>query len=216
MSPYSIIYADPPWNFKAWGANENRSPKNHYVCMNIDDIYNLPVQSLAADNCVLFMWAVNPLLPEAFETIRRWGFTYKTVAFTWVKTTPKNKYHFGLGYWTRANPEICLLATKGKISRVSAGVPNLQVHQVREHSRKPDEIRSEIVKLLGDLPRIELFARQRVAGWDVFGNEVEGSIRLPTKHAPDVWDSSASTGIILPSEVSASQADSNPAHTQVM
>jgi len=185
MSPYSIIYADPPWNFKAWGKNENRSPKNHYVCMGIEDIYNLPVQSLAADNCVLFMWAVNPLLPEAFETIKRWGFTYKTVAFTWVKTTEKNKNHFGLGYWTRANPEICLLATKGKISRVNAGVPNLQIHKVREHSRKPDEIRGEIVRLLGDLPRIELFARSQTQGWDVFGNEVEGSIRLLTQRAAD-------------------------------
>jgi len=185
MSPYSIIYADPPWNFKAWGKNENRSPKNHYICMSMDDIYNLPVQSLAAENCVLFMWAVNPMLPEALETIKRWGFTYKTVAFTWVKTTEKNKNHFGLGYWTRANPEICLLATKGKISRVNAGVPNLQIHKVREHSRKPDEIRGEIVRLLGDLPRIELFARSQTQGWDVFGNEVEGSIRLLTQHGAD-------------------------------
>ena len=185
MSPYSIIYADPPWNFKAWGKQGKKAPQNHYVCMTDDDIYNLPVSSLAAENCALFMWATYPLLQEGLETIKRWGFTYRTVAFTWVKTTKNEKYHMGLGYWTRANPEICLLATKGVIKRVNAGVRNLQIHQVREHSRKPDEVRSEIIKLMGDLPRIELFARQQISGWDVFGNEVEGSIRLLTSRAAD-------------------------------
>jgi N6-adenosine-specific RNA methylase IME4 len=175
---YSIIYADPPWNFKAWGKQGKKAPQNHYVCMSDDDIYNLPVSSLANENCALFMWATYPLLQEAFVTISRWGFTYRTVAFTWVKTTKNDKYHMGLGYWTRANPEICLLATKGVIKRIDAGVRNLQIHKVREHSRKPDEIRGEIVRLLGDLPRIELFARSQTQGWDVFGNEVEGSICL--------------------------------------
>ena len=185
MSPYSIIYADPPWNFKAWGKQGKKAPQNHYVCMSDEDIYSLPVSSLANENCALFMWATYPLLQEAFVTINRWGFTYRTVAFTWVKTTKNDKYHMGLGYWTRANPEICLLATKGVIKRIDAGVRNLQVHKVREHSRKPDEIRGEIVRLLGDLPRIELFARSQTQGWDVFGNEVEGSIRLLTQRAAD-------------------------------
>ena len=186
MSPYNIIYADPPWNFKAWGKQGKKAPQNHYVCMTDEDIYSLPVSSIAAENCALFMWATYPLLQEAFVTLSRWGFTYRTVAFTWVKTNKNDKYHMGLGYWTRANPEICLLATKGVIKRIDAGVRNLQVHKVREHSRKPDEIRGEIVRLLGDLPRIELFARSQTQGWDVFGNEVEGSIRLLTQREPDL------------------------------
>ncbi len=111
-------------------------------------------------------------MPLAFDCIKSWGFQYKTVAFNWVKTTKKNKYHFGGGNWTRSNPEICLLATKGKIKRQSASVRELCVSELREHSRKPDCIRDRIVELCGDLPRIELFARQKTLGWDAWGNEV--------------------------------------------
>ena len=115
---------------------------------------------------------------EAFEVIKSWGFTYKTVAFTWVKTTVNNKYHFGGGNWTRTNPEQCLLATKGKIKRISASVRNLCASKIREHSKKPDEIRYRITELVGTLPRIELFARQKTEGWDVWGNEVKSDIEL--------------------------------------
>ena len=118
------------------------------------------------------MWCVDPMLPEALRVIKSWGFNYKTIAFTWVKKTKHNKDHFGTGVWTRKNPEICLLATKGKPKRQKANVRQLQKHLVREHSRKPDEIRNEIIRLCGDLPKIELFARQRVQGWDCWGNEV--------------------------------------------
>jgi N6-adenosine-specific RNA methylase IME4 len=177
---YNIIYADPPWNFKAWGKTGRKAPQNHYSCMTDEQIFSLPVQSLCDDNCALFLWATYPLLKEALNTIDSWGFSYRTVAFTWVKTTENNKFHFGLGYWTRANPEICLLATRGIVKRISASVRNLQVHRVREHSRKPDEIRNEIVTLLGDVPRIELFAREKTDGWDVWGNEVESDISLLT------------------------------------
>jgi len=187
MSPYNIIYADPPWNYKVWSKDTGigRSAESHYKTMSIEDIYKLPVKSICDKNAALFLWVTYPLLPEGLQTLKSWGFEYKTVAFTWAKTTAKDKYFMGLGYWTRANPEICLLGTRGNMKRIDAGVRNLQVHKVREHSRKPDEIRGEIVRLLGDLPRIELFARSQTQGWDVFGNEVEGSIRLLTPRAAD-------------------------------
>ena len=178
MKKYQIIYADPPWNFKAWGKTGKKAPQNHYPCMANEQIYNLNIKGLANDNCALFLWATYPLLQEALETIRMWDFKYRTVAFTWVKTTKNDKYHMGLGYWTRANPEICLIATRGVIKRINAGVRNLQIIKKRAHSQKPDEIRGEIVNLLGDLPRIELFAREKTEGWDVWGNEVESDIDL--------------------------------------
>jgi N6-adenosine-specific RNA methylase IME4 len=137
-----------------------------------EEIKNLPVKNIAADNAHLYMWVTNQYLLEAKEVIKAWGFKYSTVGFTWVKTTKNNKYFFGLGYWTRANPEICLIAKKGSIKRLSKKIPNLIVDQIREHSRKPDITRTNIVELCGDLPRIELFARQRVDGWDNWGNQV--------------------------------------------
>lgn len=120
-----------------------------------------------------FLWVMNSEIPLALDVIKGWGFTYKTLAFTWVKTTKHGKYHFGGGNWTRSNPELCLLATRGKPKRVSASVRNLRVARLREHSRKPDEIRSDIVELCGDLPRVELFCRYPESGWDVWGNQVE-------------------------------------------
>ena len=172
---YNIIYADPPWSFKTRSekGKEKKSADNHYSCMNIEDIYNLPVKNIAEDNSFLFLWVTYPLLVEGVETIKKWGFTYKTCAFSWVK---KNKVadslFWGLGYWTRANNEICLLGTKGNPKRVSKSVHQVVVDKIREHSRKPDCVRDRIVQLCGDIPRIELFARQRVEGWDAWGNEV--------------------------------------------
>jgi site-specific DNA-methyltransferase (adenine-specific) len=121
------------------------------------------------------------MLEDALSVIEAWGFTYKTVAFTWVKTNRSGKgFHFGLGYWTRANPEICLLATRGRPRRVSRSVPNLLVSPLRDHSRKPDEARDRIVELCGDLRRAELFARQKVAGWCAWGDEVASDFHLPS------------------------------------
>lgn len=170
---YNIIYADPPWafNFKNRVGLSDEAKGRLYETMKAEDIVNLPVSEICDDNCMLFLWVMNSEIPLALDCIRAWGFKYKTVAFTWVKTT-KNNYHFGGGNWTRSNPELCLLATKGKPKRISASIRNLQIHGLREHSRKPDEIRNEIVKLCGDLPRIELFARQKHEGWDCWGNEV--------------------------------------------
>ena len=170
---YDIIYADPAWSFKSYSSKgEGRNATQHYDCMSINDICNLPVGNISKNDCVLFIWVIDPMLPQAFEVIKAWGFKYKTVAFTWVKENKSEGYFTGLGYWTRANPEMCLLATKGKPKRISKSVRQLVMDKRREHSRKPDRIRNDIVELCGDLPRIELFARQQVDGWDNWGNEI--------------------------------------------
>jgi len=174
---YSIIYADPPWSFNFH--KRNLKDKSHlYQTMKSQDILDLNISNLTKEDCVLFLWVMNSEIPLALECIKNWGFKYKTVAFTWAKLTKHNKYHFGGGNWTRSNPEICLLATKGKPKRKSASVRNLVVSKLREHSRKPDEVRNSIIELVGDLPRIELFAREKTEGWDVWGNEVENDIEL--------------------------------------
>jgi len=171
---YSVIYADPPWSFKTYSdKGKDRSPENHYSTMNFKDICNLPVNNIANDNSVLLMWITDPLLDKAFKVIDAWGFKYKTVGFTRAKTNRKKLGFFtGLGYWTRGNPEMCLLATKGKPKRISKSVPQLVVEQRREHSRKPDIMYNHIENLL-DGPYIELFARTKRKGWDCWGNQTD-------------------------------------------
>ena len=141
--------------------------------MSIESISALPVSSLTDNDAILFLWVTLPLLPEALNVIRAWGFIYKTAAFVWIKQNKKSASLFwGLGHWTRANAEICLLATKGQPKRFSAKVHQVIISPVEEHSKKPDVIREKIVELAGNLPRVELFARQATPGWDVWGNEV--------------------------------------------
>ena len=174
---YNIIYADPPWRYemkKGQGVAEN-----HYSTMGIEEICSLPVQEICDKDCALFLWVTFPQLPEAFKVIKAWGFCYKTVAFVWLKQNRKAlTWFYGLGFWTRSNAEICLLATKGHPKRQSAGIHQLVISPVERHSKKPDEVREKIVALMGDVPRIELFARQQTPGWDVWGNEVENSTAL--------------------------------------
>ena len=171
---YNIIYADPPWRFNTYSdkGKEKKSADNHYTCMSINDIYNLPVNSISAKDSVLFLWVTFPLLQEGLRTINEWGFTYKTCGFTWLKKNKiKDTPFVGLGYWTRSNAELCLLATKGKPKRVSKAVQQALYEPIEQHSKKPDSVRDRIVQLCGDLPRVELFARQPTPGWDVFGND---------------------------------------------
>ena len=176
---YSVIYADPPWDFKNWSyTGEVKNAKIHYPCMSIKDICEIPVSNIADDDCVLLMWTTDPMLEKSFDVIKSWGFTYKTMGFVWAKTNKTNLGVFqGLGYWTRANPEYCLLATKGKPKRVSNDVNTLVVSDRREHSRKPDEMYAHIEKLL-DGPYIELFARNKKDGWDSWGNQTEKHERI--------------------------------------
>ena len=151
--------------------------------MNISDICALPVADIAEKDCALFLWATFPMLPEALRVIEAWGFTFKTVAFVWLKKNKKaDSWFYGLGFWTRSNAEICLLATKGHPKRQDKGIHQFIISPIEAHSKKPDEVRDKIVRLMGDTPRIELFARQTAVGWAAWGNEVDGA-------APDLFSS---------------------------
>jgi N6-adenosine-specific RNA methylase IME4 len=180
---HGVIYADPPWTFSTYShKGKGRSPEAYYDCMSLADIKALPVANWAAHDCVLLLWATDPLLPTALEVIKAWGFKYKTVGFYWAKlnkSAQQSIYHessffTGLGFWTRANPELCLLATRGHPKRRSADVRKLIVAPRREHSRKPDEAYARIEALCAG-PYLELFARgaERRPGWNRWGAEAD-------------------------------------------
>ena len=177
MKRYQIIYADPPWRYEQ--KSMQGAAEKHYPTMSIADLCALPVADIAAADSALFLWATFPQLPAALKLIRAWGFTYKTIAFLWLKKNKRSdSWFYGLGFWTRGNAEICLLATKGHPKRRAANIHQFIISPVQEHSKKPDEARKKIVDLMGDVPRIELFARCYTEGWDVWGNEVESDIDL--------------------------------------
>lgn len=188
MKKYKIIYADPPWSYNDKMSGHSFSLDHEYQTQGKEWIKNLNVRGIADKNCVLFIWAVSPLLPEALEVIESWGFKYKTVAFCWSKRTKSNLPVHNLGRWTMGNVELCLLATKGKPKRVVKNVKQLVVELRQNHSKKPDQVRERIVEVMGDLLRIELFARNRgcknlfgeneLDGWDAWGNEVDSDIEL--------------------------------------
>lgn len=173
---HNVVLADPPWRFKSYSPKgEGRSPSQHYDLMTLEDIARLPVIKLAADDCALFLWATYTHLEDAMYVLKAWGWEYSTVAFTWAKRTRHDTgWHFGLGYVTRANPEIVLYGRRGSPKRADKSVPNLVVAPVMEHSAKPEEVRKRIETLFGEVPRIELFARGRPApSWSAIGNELE-------------------------------------------
>ncbi len=176
---YAVIYADPPWAYRQHGT----SPKSrgnaaqHYKTMTTDEICRLPVKSIAEKEAVLFLWATFPQIEAAIQVMKAWGFEYKTAAFVWVKTYRSGKLFWGMGAYTRANAEVCLLAVTPGF-RAKNKIQSHKVSQIIQspfagHSVKPDEARQRIVQLIGDVPRIELFARQRAPGWDAWGDEIE-------------------------------------------
>lgn len=180
---YNIIYADPPWKYNDKMVMKGihgdiKGADSFYNTLTLEDIKNLPIKDITDENCILFIWVTMPFLKEVFEVIEAWGFKYKTCGFCWVKKTKNNKIHCGMGHYTRGNAELCLIATKGKIKRINNTVYQIVEAEIREHSRKPDEVRNRIVELLGNLPRVELFARQKTEGWDAWGNEVESDVEL--------------------------------------
>ena len=147
--------------------------------MSVDQIKKLPINEIADQDCILFMWATFPKLQEALDVIKAWGFTYKTNAFTWVKKNKKSdSFFWGMGRWTRSNAEVCLLAVKGNPKRIDMGIRSVIMSPIEGHSKKPDIVRDKIVKLIGDLPRIELFARNKIDGWDSWGNEINCDVEL--------------------------------------
>lgn len=177
---YGVIYADPPWHYKVYyKKGMGRSAESHYPTMKLEDIKALPVADLADKDCALFLWVTLPCLIEGLEVLKAWGFTYKTTAFVWIKQNRKaDSLFWGMGYWTRSNAEICLLGTKGRPKRKDAGIHQVVISHVEEHSKKPQEVHNRIIRLMGDVPRVELFARRKTEGFDVWGNEVESDIKL--------------------------------------
>ena len=173
---YQIIYADPPWQYGDKLQHHGGSADSHYDTMPIEDICNLqvngkPVKDITDENCFLFLWGTWAFLSEALRVIDAWGFKYKTSGFVWVKTYQSGKDVFGMGNYTRGNTEYVLLAIKGKPKRKSKFVSQIIKTTIKEHSKKPDIVRSKIVQLCGDLPRLEIFARTKIHGWDTFGND---------------------------------------------
>ena len=173
MAKYSIIYADPPWSYndkKCEGAAEKE-----YKSISLSDLCSLPVKEIAAKDCVLFLWATYPKIEDALSLIRAWGFEYKSIAFQWIKQNKSgNGFFFGLGRWMRGNTECCLIAVKGKPKRISNKVSQLVFSPLQKHSQKPAIVRNKIIELVGDLPRIELFARTTLEGWVSACNEIDG------------------------------------------
>lgn len=172
---YTIIYADPPWSYNDKMKGHSFSLDHEYETQGLDWICSLPVRSIVAKDATLFLWAVSPQLPEALQVITAWGFKFKTVAFVWSKETVTGKDVANLGKWTMGNVEMCLLATRGKPQRVTKNVRQLVRAERTIHSQKPNEVRERIVTLMGDVARIELFARGEQDGWDCWGNEPAGA-----------------------------------------
>ena len=189
---YSIIYADPPWQFSnnKTGGSMKSGAAHKYLTTGIEGLKNMDVNSITEDNAVLFMWYVGAMPQEAIDLVHAWGFTIKNMnGFVWNKLTQNNKPHFGMGFYTRAGSESVIIATKGKFKPVSHSVRAVfnAYSQIQSegkalvHSRKPEQVRDLIVELCGDLPRLEMFARGQAYGWDVFGNEVPCSINIGNK-----------------------------------
>lgn len=178
---YGAILADPPWLYEVWSEKgTGRTAEQHYDVMSASEISALPVAAIAAPDSVLFCWVTWPCLKQGLSLIEHWGFAYKTCGFDWMKADNTQPDFFqediypqiGLGHWTRANTEPCLLATMGKPKRLDAGVRMGIIAPRREHSRKPDGIHERIERLVAG-PYLELFARQKRAGWDSWGNETD-------------------------------------------
>jgi N6-adenosine-specific RNA methylase IME4 len=170
---YQIIYADPPWNYNDKRKGTLGGAENHYKCMKLLEIKNLPINSITDANCILFCWTTFPQIQEGLDVISAWGFKYKTLGFSWIKLNKKSKTpFFGIGHYTKSNCEVCLIGIKGKPLIIDNTISSVIIEPRQEHSKKPDIIKTNIVKLMGDLPRIELFARQKTKGWDSWGNEI--------------------------------------------
>jgi N6-adenosine-specific RNA methylase IME4 len=181
MTRYPVLLVDPPWKYRAWkGDRGMRTAESFYPTMSPADLHALRprIDAWAARDCALFLWATPPALPEAMELVSAWGFIYTTFGFTWIKTTKAGKPKMGMGWHTRANAEVCLLAKRGKPVIQARDVQQVIQAPPREHSRKPDEQYARIERLYHG-PYLELFARHRRDGWDVWGDEAPALQKLP-------------------------------------
>jgi len=185
VKKYQIIYADPPWFFSTNYGKIDKSRLSgfgaglRYKLMTDNELLNLPISELADNNCALFLWVVNSRIDFGIEVLKKWGFDYKTVAFNWIKVAKQSGIpNCRLGHWTLGGSELCLLGMKGYLKPIRRNVRQVIMHHRLGHSVKPPIFREHLVELFGDVPRIELFARQKVEGWDCWGNEVETDIEL--------------------------------------
>lgn len=183
VNVYQVILADPPWPYETWSdKGKGRSADRHYSTMTLDDICALPVGDFAAKDCALFLWAIWPRIFDAERVIKAWGFRYATLAWEWAKLNPSGVGFFmGMGKYTRANCEPCLLAVRGDMPVATRSERGLLITPVQEHSRKPDEQYAKIERLYpaAKYPaRLELFARRPWPGWARWGNEVESTVEL--------------------------------------
>ena len=176
----NVIYADPPWEYKGQTQHtglrgvSSGGAVSHYSQLTLDELKRLDVASAAADDCLLFMWSSSPHLDQAIELMYAWGFQYTTVAFVW------DKQRVNPGYYTMSQCELCLVGKRGKIPR-PRGSRNVRqfISELRtEHSKKPDEARHRIEQMFPSQVKLELFARERAAGWLAWGDEVESDVEL--------------------------------------
>lgn len=184
---YNIIYADPPWQFSSvkTGGSMKSGAAAKYPTMTLDQLKALDVPAICEKDCVLIMWYVSSQPQEALDLVKAWGFTLKNMnCFVWQKLTTNLMPHFGMGYWTRAGAECALIAVRGKPKSENKAIRQVRAEMMGEHSEKPAVFRDDIVKLCGDLPRLEMFARCVPEGWDVWGNEVEKSLTIAGEPAP--------------------------------
>lgn len=172
---YSIIYADPPWAYRDKLPGPKRGAEKHYTTLTTEVLCGLAVSRLAAADSFLFLWATFPNIIPALRVMEAWGFQYKTCAFLWVKLDRSGKPSFGMGHYTRGGTEPCLLGIRGKPHVVARNVPGTIMAPRGSHSAKPPQVREQIVRLCGDVSRIELFARNSGEGWDATGLEYDSA-----------------------------------------
>jgi len=174
---YQIIYADPCWQYDDKSLSHGGGAESHYSCLSIEEMCEIPVQSIAENNSILLIWVTFPMLEESFKLIKAWGFVFKTVAFTWVKTNGDGTIYMGMGRYTRANAEICLLCKRGTgLKRLDASIKQVVLSKRLKHSQKPKIFRKCISDLFGsERSKIELFSRDKIEGWDCWGNQIPDS-----------------------------------------
>jgi N6-adenosine-specific RNA methylase IME4 len=179
---FKVAYIDPPWRFQTWShRGQGKGASQHYETWSFERLKALPVPELMVPDGAVFSWVVQPLLPEAVQLLTHWECPFRSVGFIWVKMPPswteasgRIRPRLGLGYHTRSGTEQCWLGIRGKgYKRQCQGVEQVLHAPIRAHSQKPDEIANRIARLVGDVPRIELFARTRRPGWVSWGDELD-------------------------------------------
>ncbi len=185
MKKYKIVYADPPWKFgsKAYQDSDRKMlvlEKTQYNTLSVDELKKLNVKDITEEDCICFMWVTDSHLKEGIEVLESWGFKYKTIGFNWIKKYASGSFCVNFAPWTLKSWEICLIGIKGIMGKhkIVNNIQGLVIEERTIHSKKPEEVRKRIEKLFGNLKRIELFARNKKEGWDVWGNEVESDISL--------------------------------------